>query len=496
MKIKKFYSIFLTLLRLLYFLLTPKQYPPFKKYLINFGIATVVIFALVFVEDLMFFKNKKDQVLDLVMYWHSDFTPRLANNQPMQRMALIEIDQQAYRTWGSPVLTPRDKLKDLIEAAVNGGASVIAVDILLSWWSDGCIHEVGKTAACSASDSRADDELANYLKSLNDREDDKAPLIILTRAYMSDDESFLVRPPSFLDKVLIEEKNVFWSSTFFKIESDDIRRRWQLASLVCQDEHLTVVPSMQLLVALGQLYANDNAVQVIREFKQKLNNWASELSCDVSAGTTIPKLCQAQNCPDLTIKLPQKNGIRDDEDVIDLAGGRDTERVVYRFAPDDDLNSQRRELIDTETALTILKDGADVVNQIVFIGNTHQDSGDLHPIPIRDNYVSGVYILANAVDTVLRFGQFKLQVWHYKFIVSLFVIVIATVCFAWFGIVRAFLFSTIIVFVVLSALSGQALHHGIGIDMALPLLTIQVVQTIRYFIESSIAYLKKRISYV
>jgi hypothetical protein len=309
---------------------------------------------------------------------------------------------------------------------------------------------------------------------------------------MSDDESFLVRPPSFLDKVLIEEKNVFWSSTFFKIESDQIRRRWQLASLVCQDEHLSVVPSMQLLVALGQLYADKNAAEVIRAFKQKLNNWANKLTCDQAAATTIPKLCQAQNCPDFTIKLLSKTGISDEEHIIDLAGGRDTERVVYRFAPDDDSNSQRRQLIDTESALTILKDGADVVNQIVFIGNTHQDSGDLHPIPIRDNFVSGVYVLANAVDTVLRFGQFKLQAWQYKFIISLSVILIATLIFSLYGIVRAFWFSTIVVFVILFIWSGQALHHGIGVDIALPLLTIQFIQTIISLIESSIRYLKDR----
>jgi CHASE2 domain-containing sensor protein len=482
---------------LLYFFLTPKQFPPFKKYVVNFVIATVTVVGLSFAEDLMFFKNSADIALDSVMYWHSDFTPRLANGDKMQRMALIDIDQQTYRAWGSPVLTPRDKLKDLIEAAVKGGASVIAVDIQLSWWSDGCIHEDGKSHACSPSDTRADDELASYLKSINEREDDGAPLVILTRAYHSpsetgvlDDQDFLVRPPSFLDKVLIEEKNVFWSSTFFKIDSDEIRRRWQLASLVCQDGHLTVVPSMQLLVALGQLY--DNAATVIREFKQKLSNWASQLSCDVSAGTTISKLCQVQSCPDLSIILPPKTGVSDDEHVIDLASGRETERVVYRFAPYDDSDSERRELIDTESALTILAEGADVVNQIVFIGNTHQDSGDFHPIPIRDNYVSGVYILANAVDTILRFGQFEVQAGLYKFWVSLFVIVIATVCFAWFGIVRAFFFCTTIVFVLLLYLSEHALHHGTGVDIALPLLAIQVIQTIRYLIESSIAYLKDR----
>jgi hypothetical protein len=249
---------------------------------------------------------------------------------------------------------------------------------------------------------------------------------------------------------------------------------------------------MQLLVALGQLYADKNAAEVIRAFKQKLNNWANKLTCDVSAGTTIPKLCQAQNCPDLTIQLPPKNGISEEQHIINLAAGRETERVVYRFAPDDEFNSQRRQLIDTESALRILKHGADVANQIVFIGVTHQDSGDFHPIPIRDNYVSGVYILANAVDTLLRFGQFKLQDIYYKIMVSLFVIFIATVCFAWYGIVRAFFFSTFIVFMVLSILSGQALHHGTGVDIALPLLTIQFIQTIISLIESSIRYLKDR----
>ncbi|MEN8219800.1 MAG: hypothetical protein ABFS56_26320 [Pseudomonadota bacterium] len=51
----------------------------------------------------------KDQVLDQVMSWHSDFVPVLANNREMQRMALFDIDKKTFREWGSPVLTPRDK---------------------------------------------------------------------------------------------------------------------------------------------------------------------------------------------------------------------------------------------------------------------------------------------------------------------------------------------------------------------------------------------------
>ncbi len=46
---------------------------------------------------------------------------------------------------------------------------------------------------------------------------------------------------SFLDEVLKEEKNVFWASSFFWVDEDRIWRRWQLAPLVCQEGHLTVV---------------------------------------------------------------------------------------------------------------------------------------------------------------------------------------------------------------------------------------------------------------
>jgi CHASE2 domain-containing sensor protein len=366
-----------------------------KNFLLNLLIAFIAVFMLYLVEDRIFFKEMKDTMLDWVMYWNSDIEAKST-----QRMAVIEIDDASYRAWGSPVLTPRDKLKALIEQAVKGDARVIAVDINLSWWSDGYIHK-----SDTPIDSKADLELANYLKTLNDSE--YVPIIILTRKYDFNEQNVLVSPPSFLDQILDEEKNVFWSSTFFQVDDDEYRRRWQLASLVCQNKQVTVVPSMQLLVAMAA--TSSQAAQTIRKFKQRLNNWANTLSCD-DINTTISQLCQTQDCPDFTLKLFKKT--------VNLAGGRDTERVVYRFAPDK-FQPLTLRLYDKYSALEVLAkgegEGIDVDNQIVFIGVTHQDSGDIHPIPIRYEYVNGVYLLANAVDTLLRFGQFKLQAWHSKF---------------------------------------------------------------------------------
>jgi hypothetical protein len=428
------------------------------------------------------FKEIKDTSLDWLMYWHSDFEPK----PKMQRMALFEIDDQTYRDWGYPVITPRDKLKTLIEVAKNGGANVIAVDVLLSWFSDGCIHQPSQTTACPSADASADKILANYLHGINESKAEDTPIIIITRLYrpplkngIVDSEAFLTEPPSFLDAIIKEEKNVFWASSFMVVDSDRVRRRWQLAPLVCKNNHLSVVPSLQLLVALAQLHSTDNstrkAAQTIRDFKQQWNQWASQLSCDTSQGTTLAQLCQHHACPQLTVELPKKNGITPKTHTIDLAGGRHTEKVVYRFAPPDNPDIVQRSLIDFKSAMNILQGGVDVDNQIVLIGITHQESQDYHPIPIRIKDVSGIYILANAIDTLLRFGQLKQQQFSKKVVVSILLVIFATVIFTCLDIVRASVIC-LLLFGLLILWSFSALHHGIEIDVALRLLAIELLE--------------------
>jgi len=81
-------------------------------------IATTVVIILHTAADLVFFKEIKDFTLDTVMYYHSDFEPTLATGKKMQRMA-IAIDDKTYREWGVPVITPRNKLKMLIEKSAQ-----------------------------------------------------------------------------------------------------------------------------------------------------------------------------------------------------------------------------------------------------------------------------------------------------------------------------------------------------------------------------------------
>jgi len=226
------------------------------------------------------------------------------------------------------------------------------------------------------------------------------------------------------------------------------------------------------------------AAKVIRTFKNQWNTWAKQFRCDESQGKTLAELCQLKACPNLTVTLPKKanvNGI--DLHDIDLLEDYETEKVIYRFAPPDQPQTMRMNLFEVKSAEAILSGelAIDVAGQMVFIGVTHQDNGDYHPSPIRYKDVSGVYILANAVDTLLRFGQFQPQTNADK--VWLIVLIIGmTLVFTFLTTSVAFILSFVLLGILI-VWSFYNLHHGIEIDFVLVLLTIQFLQFIYWLVQ-------------
>jgi len=106
----------------------PNKTTLFKNLVFHFVLILVCVASLYTLENSAFFKQIKDAAFDYIMFWHSDFAPTLANNQPIQQMVLFDVDDQSYRAWESPLLTPRDKLQALIQTAIDSGAKVIGVD--------------------------------------------------------------------------------------------------------------------------------------------------------------------------------------------------------------------------------------------------------------------------------------------------------------------------------------------------------------------------------
>lgn len=468
----------------------PRQYPnksaKLRSLFINFLLATITIFILLqyFTENRLFLI-----IQDSIMEWQSDFVPKI-NGKNIGRMALIHIDETTYRQWGSPILTPRDRLKNLVEQAVISKAKTIVVDIDLAWSENGCIYETPQVS-CPTTEKQAENTLATYLKTLNESEEQHTPTIILTRLYryplknnQLDPNSFLEKVPSFLDQVIKEERRVFWSSTFFVPSEDRVLRYWHLAPLVCENNHLTIIPSAALLAALAQL--SDQPATLLKETKQKWNNWAMQHSCDNSKGNSLKNLCQKEDCSSLKVTLPAHQKWRENTSEIYLQTAKNQEKIIYRFAPPDNQENQRISLIDNYNVKTFLEEKPDLKDQLVFIGATHSLTGDQHPVPIRKKEVDGVYVLANTTDTLLRVGHLKPLPIEGTIALAIITILVTTLVFTFYEVITAFMLATIVSSIVLYVLGAWLLQLGYEMQIAIPLLTLNVVHYLWHYIENFI----------
>lgn len=471
-------------------LLKPRHYPEkrdrLRSLLLNFILAAITVFILLkWVDNPIFLV-----IQDTLMSWASDFQAKVGDKN-IQRMALIVIDEKTHRQWGSPLLTPRDKLKSLIEQAVISGAKTIVVDIDLVWSADGCIHQ-NTTVACPLTDQTSEAVLGKYLQSLNESKDNNAPIIILTRLYryplnqagkMNSDD-FLVAPPSFLDSYLTKEGRVFWASTFFVPSHDHVLRHWYLAPLVCDNERLTIVPSASLLAALAQTYPTEKVAIQLQNTKQKWNNWAKQFSCKDKIDKELPTLCTNVNCSDLTVSLPAYPNVRDSDAEVYLPAHRSENKIIYRFAPYDKPDVERLSLIDQYSATTLLEDEPDLQGQLVFIGNTHSFTGDYHFIPIRKNEVSGIYVLANATDTLLRVGHLRQLPKLWIFIFAVGTVLITTLAFTFYEVITAFWLASITSGIVFYLLGIFLLRLGFEMQVALPFVTLNIVHYLWHYLEN------------
>lgn len=220
---------------------------------------------------------------------------------------------------------------------------------------------------------------------------------------------------------------------------------------------------------MAQLYSCQDstrqAAYLIRDLKQRLDKWAHALPCEPQRGSTIPQLCQIIACPNLTVMLPTKAGVSDKVHPIDLAKGSAKERIIYYFAPTHHLTSTQPRLIDSYRALTVLEKGITVDQQIVLIGNTHEESQANYSIPLRYQAVASSYVIANAIDTLLRFGQFQLLSLLYKISLLSGMVILLTLTLNYYRFPIA-LILTIFYIGIFFWIEGQLAHDDIAVDIA------------------------------
>jgi CHASE2 domain-containing sensor protein len=196
-------------------------------------------------------------------------------------VSLIKVDDETMLRWGAPPITPQAAVARLIEAAEQGGASGIVVDIDLA----------PENAA-----ARADPAL---MRVIADAKTTELPLMFV-RSFRAGgfDEDQPERGPAIVnptpyDDAVAQSGNAMWVSVLTPLSADRIVRRLRLWQTVCEGAQGTSYPSPALVVAARFDAASDRsgdlkkflAAQVDRRCKRMETEpatWPQRVSSDVA----------------------------------------------------------------------------------------------------------------------------------------------------------------------------------------------------------------------
>lgn len=102
--------------------------PLLRHYLMNVLVGVVIALAFTVTAESRWGEGLRDAAFDLLVRYEYHNASQSPGAQPL---FFVEITPAEYRQWGEPLLTPRDRVADLIEAAWHKGAPVVVLDILL-----------------------------------------------------------------------------------------------------------------------------------------------------------------------------------------------------------------------------------------------------------------------------------------------------------------------------------------------------------------------------
>lgn len=349
-----------------------------------------------------------------------------SSNKISDQIIFIDIDHQTFKKWGSPLITPRDKLAAIIKAASEGGAKIIIPDFVFE--NNDCYRP------------GSDEKLFEVLKEITDKK--MSSKVIFPVRYNHDGEI-----QKNLFQALINKNPNFYNATadISAPTSDNVIRYWVPFKTIQNGKEDKILWNMAFLAAV---IASGQEKQ-LREVEKTIKDG----------------------------KLNKTNRFKfDDKRKIMLSSDKDdifATRIRFQFIPRKCLTDYPDgNLFDNiykaeESVRAPFKD------KIVIIGNSSPDAEDIHHTPIGE--MAGMFIIGNAMNTILQgeqplrwplWGSLVLEViilmisaavfaamrWH-SFVVScllslglLFLsICLSLVIFFWTGAFLNFVFITVVV---------------------------------------------------
>lgn len=361
-------------------------------------------------------------------------------DQTTPSFVILDIDEATYRHWDKPLITPRDNLLQLIKIATEKQAKIVMVDIDLSDLTD-------RSQPLDHPNNQADKALYEFFKEYQKNCGQNCPYIFLARrSYpsLNPEQPYREQSRSFLDPVVTPERRVYWASTLFDLESDQVLRRWHLWQPTCNGEDGNVLPSMQFLAKA----VHHNQIQ------QELEELAHH----------------KPDCKNL-------NSLEESHSAEAHLGRRILYRIPWHLESNERLPNMAndRMLLERFSVKTLIEgiakpSGYSFQEQIVIIGGSYADGRDIHATPLGK--MPGIWVLANATHSLLQ-GELK-QYKVLKYLAEGLLIVIMTFAFVCFSSFLGMFLSGMVIIVGMIPLSLQLFGYAVWLDFVFPLLGVQI----------------------
>jgi len=404
-------------------------------------------------HDLDSIRKLEDSGLDWMIKMNRG-VPRMATSQ-LPPMTFIDIDERSYRHWGEPLTVPRDKLLSLIRYAVEGGASIIMVDVELSRLI-----------------SPDDQALSAYLSGFH-LASSAPPEILLARGlrYPLKGGSLFEQRPSFLDSVVLSNPHLHWAAPLYSLDDDGVIRHWRLWESTCYTEpvkgvrQVLALPSFQLLAAT--LLAGHEAASTLSTTLQAylpascdpVSDWkAHEEGALVSVGNLRFHARQEHLGQRILYGLPWH--LKAAESYPIRQGWSESNHPVFTIKP-----------AVTITEVAQLEAHSDLQGQVVVIGASYADSRDIYATPL--SAMPGSMVIANSFFSFSYKGELEEYPWL-KWLTEIVLIVLVAKVFAHLPGLAAKLVASALTLVLLLPISFLLFRSGVWLDFAIPLAAVEM----------------------
>lgn len=445
-----------------------------RKFLHNVIVGLSVVWIITLLDEHSWFANTQDDGIDFIMQFYQDIIPEMEKKK-IPAFIFLDVDDVSRQQWDDPLVTPREKIKNLIATAVQGQASLVVVDYDLNR-----PIPVAAGAPLHFGDQALKTYLANYASQHCQETENSCPPILLARTFQLPTDSIPKPRLGFLEEAVEQSAPyVQWGTVQFERSDYDQRvRRWRLWEPVCVENQPAMIPSIELLAAAlirnqDPLTAGNSALTPA-ETQALLNKRLTEFQ---------PENCQHEEEPielssqiqmgDLTINTDQQGIFQRVR--FSFSWPADKKPGLDYFQYDQSgqlalavLSAHHYAKLPVESDISVFK------NNIVIIGSSSPQTRDIYPTPLGE--MPGAMIIVNAIHSLLEYGVIKPVPSGVKVVLMVILIFVMSWLFTRLNPFMSMILLIFLIGVVVLPIAIALFRYGVWLDFALPLLVVQIYQ--------------------